>query len=178
MTYEYAVYYKLLISCGYADELQEYLDVALSEEEPLSDIILALSAARTNAQMLSALNEYLLQAEPSQIDYDASVFDLVMTFLRRKYFEDAMPIKDITDLMRRVAVHTDRYLNEPWHTMHCLGDLFVEAESGYISKADYQRKFDAFINDHTCLSSYSQVFPKETLFKRAFKGLRMARLRK
>ena len=42
MTFEYAVYFKLLLLCGYKDELQKYIDNALIEQNPLSDIVLEL----------------------------------------------------------------------------------------------------------------------------------------
>ena len=108
MTYEYAVYYKLLLLCGYKDDLQQYIDDALVAQDPLSDIVLELSTAGSDdKKMLSVLNEYLLQIKDSDIDYDVIVFDYVMSFLKRRYIEDTMPMKDITELMYRLAVHTD-----------------------------------------------------------------------
>ena len=159
MTYEYAVYYKLLLLCGYKDELQQYIDVALVDQDPLSDIVLELSTVGPDdKKMLSVLNEYLLQVKDSDIDYNGSVFDYVISFLKRSYIEDAMPMKDITELMYRLAVHTERYLDEPWYTMYIMGDLFDEAESGYIDKEDYQCKFEAFINDRVCFCDYPPIY--------------------
>lgn len=155
MTCEYAVYFKLLLLCGYKDELQKYIDKALVEQDPLSDIVLELSTVGTDdSKTLSVLNEYLLQVKDSDIDYDKSVFGLVMSFLKRKYVEDSMSMADITDLMYKLAVCTERYLDEPWHTMYFMGDLFDEAEVGYIDKEDYQRKFEAFINNRVCFCDY------------------------
>lgn len=173
MTYEYAVYFKLLLLCGYKDELQQYIDDALAEQDPLSDIVIALSAAGSDdKKVLSVLNEYLLQVKDSDIDYDVTVFDYVMSFLKRRYIEDAMPMKDITELMYRLALHTERYWDEPWYTMHRMEDLFDEAEIGYIDKEDYQRKFEAFINDRTCFCDYPPIQPKESFFKRLIKRMR------
>ena len=39
MTFEHAVYFKLLLLCGYNDELQKYIDNTLIEQSPLSDKI-------------------------------------------------------------------------------------------------------------------------------------------
>lgn len=179
MTYEYAVYYKLLLLCGYKDELQQYIADALVAQDPLSDIVLELSTAGSDdKKMLSVLNEYIMQAKDSDIDYDAIVFDHVMSFLKRRYIEDAMPMKDITELMYRFAVHTERYLDEPWYTMYSFGDLFDEAEAGYLDKEDFQRKFEAFINDRFCFCDYPTIQPKPTIqsktpfFKRLIKRIR------
>ena len=171
MTYEYAVYYKLLLLCGYKDDLEQYLDAALMEQDPLSDVVLELSSAGfDDKKKLSALNEYLRQVNDSDIDYDKSVFHLVMSFLRRKYTDDDMSMKDITDLMYQMAVLTERYFDEPWNTMYLMGILYGEAEEGYIDKNDYRRKFDAFLNDNICFCDYPPEYipepPKESLFKR------------
>lgn len=150
MPHEYAVFFKLLLLCGYKDDMEQYLDTALVEQNPLSDIVLELSSTGLDdKKRLSMLNEYIRQVQDSDLDYE-TVFKLVMAFLKRKYVEGAMSIKDMTGLMERIAVYTERYQDEPWQTMYVLGILFDEAEEGYIDKADYQRTFDAFVNDNIC----------------------------
>ena len=173
MTYEYAVFYRLLLLCGYKDELQQYIDDALVDQDPLSNIVLELSTTGSDdKKMLSVLNEYLLQVKDSDIDYDVTVFDYVMSFLKRKYVKDAMPMKDITELMYRLALYTERYPDEPWYSMYLMSDLFNDAEAGYIDKENYQRKFEAFINDRTCLCDYPSIQQKETFIKRLVKKIR------
>lgn len=185
MTYEYAIYFKLLLLCGYKDEMEQFIDAALVEQEPLSYIVLELvTNGSDDKKALSKLNEYIWQAQDSDIDYEA-VFKLVMAFLKRRYVEDAMSIQDITALMERIAIYTERDNEEPWQTMYLLGELFDEAEEGYIDKADYRRKFDAFINDNicfrdhppvlpndnTCFCNDPSVLPKESFFKRLIKKI-------
>ncbi len=172
MTYEYAVYFKLLLLCGYKDELEQYVDNALAEQNPLSDIVLELAMAGSDdKKVLSVLNEYLMQVNDSDIDYNRTVFDLVISFLKRKYVEYAMPMKDITDLMYRIAYYTERYFDEPWTTMYLMGYLFGEAEEGYIDKKDYQRKVDAFLNGNICFCDYNIALSKETFFKKLIKKI-------
>ncbi len=173
MTYEYAAYFKLLLLCGYQEELQQYINQALLEQDPISDIILSLSFAGNDKNIiLSVLNEYLLQAKNTDIDYNQTVFDLVMSFLQKKYHDDSLSIESITQLMYHLALYTERYGEEPWLTMHCMDDLLGEANAGCIDKEDFLLKFEAFINNKTLLCSYSPVFPKENLFKRFLKKIR------
>ena len=170
MTYEYAVYFKLLLLCGYKGELETYIDKALTVQDPLSDVVLKLSTAGADEKkMLSVLNEYLRQIKDSDIDYDRSVFALVMSFLKRKCVEDSMSMADITNLMYRIAVYTERYFDEPWQTMYLMGDMFDEAEAGYIDKEDYLRKFDAFIDNVICFSDYPPVQSKKSFLRRICK---------
>ena len=167
MTFEYATYFKLLLLCGYNDELQKYIDIALIEQNPISDIVLELSTSSSDdKKMLSALNEYLLQVKDTDIDYDKTVFELVMSFLKIKYIEESMPMADITRLMYKFAVYTEHYFDEPWYTMYFMGDLFDDAESGYIDKNDFQRKFIAFLNEGICLCDYPPVQAKESFIKK------------
>jgi hypothetical protein len=173
MTFEYATYFKLLLLCGYNDELQKYIDIALIEQNPISDIVLELSTSSSDdKKMLSALNEYLLQVKDTDIDYDKTVFELVMSFLKIKYIEESMPMADITRLMYKFAVYTERYFDEPWYTMYFMGDLFDDAESGYIDKNDFQRKFIAFLNEGICLCDYPPVQAKESILKKILRKVR------
>lgn len=173
MTYEYAVYFKLLLLCGYQEELQQYIDKALIEQNPVSDIILTLSTAGDNKKIiLSVLNEYLFQVKDADIDYNGIVFNLVMSFLQTKYRDNLLPIKSIAELMYRFALYTERYIDEPWSTMYCLSNLFDEAEAGYIDKDDFMLKFEAFINNKTLLCNYQSVIQEENFFKRLLRKLR------
>ena len=173
MTFEYATYFKLLLLCGYNDELQKYIDIALIEQNPISDIVLELSTSSSDdKKMLSALNEYLLQVKDTDIDYDKTVFELVMSFLKIKYIEESMPMADITRLMYKFAVYTEHYFDEPWYTMYFMGDLFDDAESGYIDKNDFQRKFIAFLNEGICLCDYPPVQAKESILKKILRKVR------
>ena len=173
MTYEYAVYFKLLLLCGYQEELQQYINQALLEQDPISDIVLSLSIAGNDKNViLSVLNEYLLQAKDTDIDYNQTVFDLVISFLQKKYHDHLLSIKSITQLMYYLALYTDRYLDEPWYTMYCMEDLLDEANAGCIDKEDFLLKFEAFINNKTLLCDDPPVFPKENLFKRLLKKTR------
>lgn len=96
MTYECAAYFRLLLLCGYKDELQQYVEKALLEQDPLSDVVLELSLSGSNdKKMLSVLNEYLRQVKDSDIDYDNTVFEQIISFLRKRYYDDAMPIRKI-----------------------------------------------------------------------------------
>lgn len=148
MTYEYAVYYKLLLLCGYTDELYNFIDQALIEQDPISPVVLDLSSAGTDKnKLLSVLNAYLLDVNDSDIDYNGTVLRLILAFLNRKYTQEAMPMAELTKLMCHIASYTDRVYGDPWSTMFDLGILFDEAESGYIDKESYLRQFHAFLND-------------------------------
>jgi hypothetical protein len=166
MTYEYAVYFKLLLLCGYSDELQNYIDNALIEQNPLSDIVLELSQTNNNTKTaLFVLNQYLSNVNDTDIDYDNGVFNLIMDFLKKEYTSGNLNIKETTDLMYKIALNTNHELQEPWQTMYYLGDFYGEAEEGYFDMDDFKRKFDAFINDKIYIFNDTETEPKLSFFR-------------
>ena len=96
MTYEDAVYFKLVLLCGYKDELQAYVDKALIEQDPLSDVVLKLSAVGADdKKMLSVLNEYLRQIKDSDIDYNKSVLNGNILVVKKILVALAGPITNL-----------------------------------------------------------------------------------
>ena len=151
MTVEEAVYYKYLLLCGYAGELEEYVDRALEEEDPLSNIILELSTCgSSHNRILEVLNSFNLSVPKEQID-QSRIFSLVLDFLRRLYKEENMPMDKLTELMYRISVQTEDAWEEPWHTMNIMGDLYNEAQIGFICMDSYTKVFNDFLNEGICL---------------------------
>lgn len=173
MTYEYAVYLKLLLLCGYQDELQQYVNDALIAQDPLSDIVLSLSTAGNDGKvLLSVLNEYLRQVKDSDIDYDQTVFDLVMSFLKKTCQDGLLSQRAMTKLMYHIALYTDRYLQEPWSAMYYMDDLLDGVEAGYVKKEEFLREFEAFINNRAPFRDDPPASSKENLFKRVLRKMR------
>lgn len=79
---------------------------------------------------------------------------------------------EITGLMYKLAVYTERYFDEPWHTMYLMGDLYDESEIGFIEKKDYQCKFAAFLNEGFCFCDYPPVQTKESISKKILRMIR------
>ena len=80
MTYEQAVFFKILLSLGYREELNAFINTAIEAEEPLSDIILELSFAENDLnRQISMLNEYITSANTA-VDYDGAVFPCCLIF--------------------------------------------------------------------------------------------------
>lgn len=168
MPYEYAVYFKLLLLLGDRDELNRYIENALIEQNSLSDIVLELSMVESSdKKILSVLNEYLLQIDDSEIDYDETVFDLVVTYLRKKYYDEAMPMKKVIGLMRQFVRHLkDRAYVEPWSGIYQLELLYEDVEMGWIDDKQYRRQFEAFINDKDYCEDGFHRKPNDSFWKR------------
>ena len=168
MTFEQAIYYKYLLICGYSDELNKHINICLNDENPISDIILNLSACGSNnKEMLTVLNDFTSKVSDEKINYD-KVFDLVLTFLRTQYREENLSMEKITDLMYQISVLTEKISDNPWWTMFTIGVLYSEAEQGYITMGSFMGTFENFINKGICMEQHNIKAPtnKPSFFKR------------
>lgn len=178
MTVEQAIFYKYILISGYPEELNTYVDKSLYNEQPVSEIILDLSACGTNRKRaLQVLNEFIAQFDSEQID-DNEVFNLTRQFLKHKYLNEKMPIDKVADTMHRIASLTDKCDN-PWETMSILGELYEDAKSGHIFMESYMDAFNKFINDGILMefTAIDDISSKPSFFKRILSKLRMIKPR-
>lgn len=161
MTYEQAIYYKYLLICGYSDELDQYISTALEIEDPVSNIVLNLSTCGSdNKTVLRVLHDYIISMPDGQIDHN-KVFDLFLSFLRKKYIEEKMPIEQLTKLMHQISLLTEDSTVNPWWTMNVLDDLYSEAKMGFISMDSFMGMFERFLNEGRCIESSIVHAPKK-----------------
>ena len=132
MTIEQAIYFKVLICNGYPEELLKYIDTALETQDPLSDIVLEMSfAANDEEKLISLLNEHINSVKPEEIDFDGTLFDMLLAFFKRKYREENMPIDELVYLMYRFSLvyePWDKWWNAAtsrlWHVMYYMQDYY------------------------------------------------------
>ncbi len=176
MTYEYAEYFKLLLISGYSDELWKYVDIALAEQDNLSDIILELSSVgKDDNKALSAINGYLQNADRFDMNHDDIVFKLVVAFLKKQYDGNTMSLKELAGFIYKISISTEKHLDEPWYQMFMFGSFYDDAEAGYLSMDDYKREFELFINGKESGVDYLDFPPvqkKKSFFKKIIDKLK------
>lgn len=146
MTGEQAVYFKLLLANGYAEEMKAYIDRQLEEQEIPYEIILELAYAGNDVnKLISALNEYTLKRE---IDYDGTVFRMVLDFIGKEYRGGRLSVKEAIDLMGNIAWMTKRQFDLPWENMYLMSDYFSDAQSGWwgMSMEKFEKQFEIFLD--------------------------------
>ncbi len=93
---------------------------------------------------LTLLNSFILSVPKEQIEH-SRVFFLVLDFLRHLYEKEGMTMDKLTELMYRISVSTEAPCKEPWLTMNTMGDLYYEAQIGYITMDSYMEIFHSFL---------------------------------
>ncbi len=154
MTCEMAMYFSILMRCGYTEDFDAYLEQALTEEEPLSDVILELAfCGNDRNRILSVLYAQIDRMKDNEIAYDI-VSRQIREFLWKKY-SGGMAIGDLTEVMHDIASKVgDRIYDEPWDCMDRMWWFYSLVEDGLWEEADFRSKFDAFLSDGVCFDEH------------------------
>lgn len=146
MTVEQAFYFKIMLICGYSDELFKYIENILNEQTFYEEVIVDLAFCGYNEkQMLSVLESYIRQKK-EKVEYDV-IIESIFSFLQNKYLDSETSVESLVKLMYRIGQLSD--LNdertEPWFTMMIFDTLYEDAEEGYIDKDGYLAYLKSFI---------------------------------
>lgn len=140
LSYEDAMYHKLLLEADVKGELRPVIDRLLAEEEPLSDVALALAYAGDDAnKQLSALNEYLSKADEAEIDME-TIRNKLMEYFRGRYEKDPDDIGELVGLMSHVGMDSE-YAYKNWPHMCICGDYYELSVEGILSPEEFKAYF-------------------------------------
>ncbi len=133
MTIEQAIYFKVLLSNGYTEEVLQYVNTSLDTQSTLSDVVLELSyAGNDREKLISILSEYLIEVKNDEIDFDGKLIDMFLAFFRRKYREENMPLDELVTVMHSCAMcYSNLYNvfgNSLWYTMYILDECYEFGE--------------------------------------------------
>lgn len=152
MTLERAYYYKLMLEVGLTESFDQELDELLEQEDPLSELALALSTCGgKREEQVHILDEYIRDTAPEEIDKDA-VFSFVADELRERYEQNPDPdLEAFTMLMHNIARYSGWWQDfEPWATMYLMNDFYNEAFTDHlISKACFRSILRRLLYDKT-----------------------------
>lgn len=149
LTREDAFYYKNLLMLGFSDGYDEWLDYYLELEDPLSDIVLALSCCGSDAnKSISVLHNYCAE-KPFD---ESAVCDRLRIFFKDAYYSNKMSKAEIASMMYRLALN----IGDPggfdvslWGSMFYLEDYYSLAKDGIISWERFDFAFFSYLDNGT-----------------------------
>ncbi|MBQ1632555.1 MAG: hypothetical protein II049_07015 [Clostridia bacterium] len=145
LTYEEALFYKVMLGAGMDVHFASFLDRLLAEEDPLSDVTLALSAARRDVNaVIHVLKEYLLTAKEGQINTKAA-FDRVVGYLKERYEADPDRLKDLSQTMHVIAFSSEQPYEEPWYQLYMASEEYDMVEIKVLQESEYREYLEAFL---------------------------------
>lgn len=185
MSFEEALYCKIMLQAGFTECFYELYDKALENENPLSDLILKLSDNPSDInKTISILNNYLYNSK--NIDTN-KVYSLVIGFLSELYDCGRVKQAELADKIKIITAADHGRIDtakEPWQSLDILAWCYDEAADGILDSESYNRWFDSIIRN----KEIKQLFPykiavsrphiseeKHSLIKRIKKFLRNKR---
>lgn len=167
ISFEDALFGKLMLEAGVSGALDKELEQALAEEDPLRDVTLELAYSRDdpNAQ-LKALNKYLSAVPMDRIDTD-SVAERVIGFFREKYENDPKDLKALSDMMCRTAVNSGlREENALINHLDAVGDYYSLVEDGILPENHFRESLEALLYERVFVSPWNGLAVKPGIFAR------------
>ena len=155
MTVEQAFYFKIMLICGYSDELFEYIENTLNEQTSYEEVIVDLAFCGYNEkQMLSVLESYI-RHKKEKVDFDV-IIDSIFRFLQKKYLDSETSVESLVKLMYRIGQLSELNMEEEeaWFTMRIFDSLYFDAMEGYIDKDEYLQNLKAFIFERESCSDF------------------------
>lgn len=144
MRIEERYFYKLMLLCGYPEELNQAISTALDHQNPIESDILDLSACRGDVKkQLSVLNAILARNGEDLLDRKV-IFELVQRFLHQQYVA-GMDISTLVKLMYRISKETGWHDEEPWNSLFLMEDYYDDAQLGINSTNQFFHQIARFL---------------------------------
>ena len=141
MTPEQAEYHRAMLLIGLDDSFEKCFDEALEVEDPLSDVILALSTCISNReQVLSVLREYTQAYSLNE----KTVRDLILEDIRGRYQSGEMDRVEMVTALYDVVAFLDKSLDDSWNVFTEPTYYLELYEEDLISEDVFDQCFDAW----------------------------------
>lgn len=140
MTPEQAMYHMLMLKQNMSGAYEAELDRLLEEQDSLSPLVLELAFCMSDRrETISVLHNFLLE-HPAD---EEQVCDRILSDMTRCYLDKSMTPEEITSLLCRCAMDSDRdYWEEPWSRLYDFTYDLEMYEDGLISRSVFLTGFE------------------------------------
>ena len=147
MTIERAYYHKLMLEVGLTESFDRELDELLEQEEPLSELTLALSTCGGNRnEQIHILNDFICSVPKEQIDKDA-VFSMVANNFLSRYEKGSEDLEQMLRQIHTVANSSGFDADDPWSSMRTLYYLYDDIELGWTTEEKVRHALVKLLRD-------------------------------
>lgn len=146
LTYEEACYFENMLLLGFSEGYDAWFDQTLATEDPLSDLMLALTFCADNRAVISVLHNYYLD---KPID-DVAVYEKFRTYFRQAYYSGKMNEEEIVTASYRISVSLQtlgpNFDFDLLSNLNMIEECYSMAQDGIITRERFNTAFDAFLN--------------------------------
>ena len=142
MTPERAAYHALMLSVGFRDAFEQEFDEALEVEDPISDLILALTSVTTDINATIAKLRHFCREQPPDLE---QVYDLVSKDLIGRFRSGILDDLGLVNMAWTLAELAEESWGADWWSFRQLSYDYETFLDGFIQHSDYLRARERFL---------------------------------
>ena len=155
LSFEQALYYKLLCQLGHTEEIDAYIEEELLKSENCEGILLDLAWCASDLnKYIEVLTAYLKDAMVDNL----LVCQMLKKFVARKYNEMDIEIETCAKILYQFAVMSEKYAEEGFDEMYRIGIELEEVLDGYGEWWVFEEALLAYLFDSLLAFKNSLVF--------------------
>ena len=143
LTYEEAYFYKLILLCGFYEEVNEWIDNITTNIDVLEGIYLDLVCNQDNLnELISCLYSYICN---NKID-DKGLCDRLRLFIKEKIDKGEISYEEAANSLCGFAIKSEKWEEEPWKDFYMISVYGDYMDGGFLDVEDYHKIVSEFVN--------------------------------
>ena len=143
LSYEDAYFYKLILQCGFYEEVNEWIDSIAVVNDSLEGIYLDLVCNQNNLnELISCLHSYIGN---NKID-DKSICDRLKLFIKEKIDKSEISYEEAANSLCGFAIKSEKWEEEPWKDFYMISVYGDYMDGGFLDVKDYHKIIIEFVN--------------------------------
>ena len=143
LSYEDAYFYKLILQCGFYEEVNEWIDSIAVVNDSLEGIYLDLVCNQNNMnELISCLHSYI---GDNKID-DKGLCDRLRLFIKEKIDKGEISYEEAANSLCGFAIKSEKWEEEPWKDFYMISVYGDYMDGGFFDVKDYHKIVIEFVN--------------------------------
>ena len=143
LSYEDAYFYKLILQCGFYEEVNEWIDSIAVVNDSLEGIYLDLVCNQNNMnELISCLRSYIGN---NKID-DKGLCDRLRLFVKEKIDKGEISYEEAANSLCGFAIKSEKWEEEPWKDFYMISVYGDYMDGGFFDVKDYHKIVIEFVN--------------------------------
>ena len=143
LSYEDAYFYKLILQCGFCEEVNEWIDSIAVVNDSLEGIYLDLVCNQNNMnELISCLRSYIGN---NKID-DKGLCDRLRLFVKEKIDKGEISYEEAANSLCGFAIKSEKWEEEPWKDFYMISVYGDYMDRGFFDVKDYHKIVIEFVN--------------------------------
>ena len=143
LSYEDAYFYKLILQCGFYEEVNEWIDSIAVVNDSLEGIYLDLVCNQNNMnELISCLHSYI---GDNKID-DKGLCDRLRLFVKEKIDKGEISYEEAANSLCGFAIKSEKWEEEPWKDFYMISVYGDYMDGGFFDVKDYHKIVIEFVN--------------------------------